>query len=205
MLMSNQRINGGFWIALGNWSRANAWRVRFAWLFALVAPFTQSATAEAQTAAVNISFQPASFPLQSGYKGDYGSLFGSRGNGYTYGWSVNHSDRTFGYSALPGWEKTWGAAWSLIRMLPGPATRWEIAVGNGNYEVTILAAGYRCQGQLQQIAVEGVLVVNGVAGWDYDTYVGGTRTVTVQDGRLTVTNGPAAAENCIDYIRIRPR
>jgi len=175
------------------------------WLAALVVPLAQSATVEAQPAAVNISFQPASFPMQSGYKGDYGQVFGNRGNGYSYGWNVSHVGRTFGYSALPGWEKTWGAAWSLIRLLPGSSTRWEIAVANGNYEVTILAAGYRCQGQLQQIAAEGVLVVNGVAGWDYDTYEGGTRLVTVQDGRLTVTNGPTAAENCIDYIQIRPR
>jgi hypothetical protein len=166
---------------------------------------SQSADGAAQSAPINISFQPSSFPLQAGYQGDFGQTFGSRGNGYSYGWSTSHTSRTFAYSALPGWEKTWGAAWSLIRMLPGSSTRWEIAVRNGNYEVTILAAGYRCQGQLQQIAAEGALVVNGVAGWDYDTYVGGTRVVAVQDGLLTVTNGPTAAENCIDYIQIRPR
>jgi hypothetical protein len=207
MLMSNQRINGGFGIALGRMlrSRAGRLRLRLVWLAALGLPLSQSATAGAQTAPVNISFQPASFPIQTGYKGDFGHVFGNRGNGYTYGWNVSHTGRTFGYSALPGWENTWGAAWSLIRMLPGPSTRWEMAVSNGNYEVTILAAGYRCQGQLQQIAVEGLLVVNDVAGWDYDTYVGGTGQVTVQDGRLTVTNGPTAAENCIDYIQIRPQ
>jgi len=200
MLVSDQRISGGFRIGLGR-----ALRTRWVWLVALAAPLAQSSTAEAQMAAVNISFQPANFPLQTGYKGDHGQVFGSRGNGHSYGWNVSHTGRTFAYSALPGWEKTWGAAWSLIRMVPGPSTRWEIAVANGNYEVTILAAGYRCQGQLQQIAAEGVLVVNGVAGWDYDTYVGGTQQVTVQDGRLTVTNGPMAAENCIDYIQVRPR
>jgi hypothetical protein len=150
------------------------------------------------------AFSRRAFRCRSAAK-DFGQTFGARGNGYSYGWSASHTARTFAYSALPGWEKTWGAAWSLIRMLPGSTTRWEIAVSNGNYEVTILAAGYRCQGQLQQIAVEGVLVVNGVAGWDYDTYVGGTQVVAVQDGRLTITNGPTAAENCIDYIQIRPR
>jgi hypothetical protein len=200
MLISNQRINGRFRIALGR-----AWQIRASLLVALAVPLLLSVTAHAQTAGVNISFQPASFPLQTGYQGDYGQVFGNRGNGYSYGWNVSHTGRTFAYSPLPGWEKTWGAAWSLIHMLPGPTARWEMAVTNGNYEVTVLAAGYRCQGQLQQIAVEGVLVVNGVAGWDYDTYEGGTRLVMVQDGRLTVTNGPTAAENCIDYIQIRPR
>ncbi|HEX7843281.1 MAG TPA: hypothetical protein VF469_37675 [Kofleriaceae bacterium] len=158
--------------------------------------------ARAQSVPVNISFQPANFPLQSGYKGDFGLTFGNRGNGYSYGWNVDHSDRTFAYDPLPGYETIWGAQWSLIRMLPGSSTSWEIALANGTYDVSILAAGYQCQGQLQQIAAEGVLVVNGTAGWDYDTYVGGTQTVTVSDGRLTITNGPSAALNCIDDIQI---
>ena len=198
--MANQRIDSRFLNSGARELRSAVLRIA-----AVAALLSQNAVAEAQTAAINVSFQPASFPLQTGYKGDYGQTFGSRGNGYDYGWNASHTARTFAYSALPGWEKTWGAAWSLIRMLPGQTTRWEIAVTNGNYEVTILAAGYRCQGQLQQIAAEGTLVVNGVAGWDYDTYVGGTQVVTVQDGRLTVTNGPTAAENCIDYIQIRAR
>jgi pectate lyase len=163
-----------------------------------------SGEARAQSATVNISFQPASFPLQSGYLGDFGQSFGARGNGYSYGWSTSHTDRTFAYSPLPGYETIWGAAWSVIRMLPGGSTTWEIALANGSYDVFILAAGYQCQGQLQQISAEGVLVVDGTAGWDYDTYVGGTQTVTVSDGRLTLSNGPSAALNCIDDIQIRP-
>jgi hypothetical protein len=159
--------------------------------------------AHAQSLPVNISFQPASFPLQSGYRGDFGNTFGDRGGGYSYGWNVDHTARTFGYSALPGYESVWGAAWSLIKLLPASSTSWEIAVPNGSYDVTILAAGYQCQGTLQQIAAEGVLVVNGTAGWDYDTYVGGTQTVSVSDGRLTVSNGPSASLNCIDSIQIR--
>jgi hypothetical protein len=172
---------------------------------AFLASVGQSATADAQGAAIHISFQPSNFPLQNGYKGDFGNVFGKRGDGHSYGWNVSHTGWTFAYSPLPGWESLWGAQWSLIRMLPGSTTRWEIAVANGSYEVTILAAGYKCQGTLQQISAEGVLVVNGVAGWDYDTYVGGTQLVAVHDGRLTVTNGPTATENCIDYIQIRPR
>jgi hypothetical protein len=176
--------------------------VRAAILGCLILPVVGTGEAHAQGVPVNISFQPASFPLQSGYRGDFGQTFGARGNGYSYGWNVDHTARTFAYSALPGYETVWGAAWSLIKMIPGSSTSWEIALPNGTYDVTIVAAGYQCQGQLQQIAVEGVLVVNGTAGWDYDTYVGGTQTVTVNDGRLTVTNGPSAELNCIDDIQI---
>lgn len=160
---------------------------------------------QAQSAPVNISFQPASFPLQSGYRGDFGQAYGPRGNGYLYGWNTDHTARTFAYAAVPGAESMFGAAWSLIEMVPGSATSWEIALPNGSYDVTIVAAGYQCEGTLQQIAAEGVLVVNATAGWDYDTWVGGTQSVTVRDGRLTVTNGPSAALNCIDSIQIRAR
>lgn len=174
-----------------------------AFLMCLAAPVIITGEAHAQGAPINISFQPSSFPLQSGYQGDFGLVFGARSNGYSYGWNVDHTARTFAYSAVPGLETVYGAAWSLIKMIPGSSTSWEIALANGSYDVTIVAAGYQCQGQLQQIAVEGVLVVNGTAGWDYDTYVGGTQTVAVNDGRLTVTNGPSASLNCIDYIQIR--
>jgi hypothetical protein len=182
---------------------ARSLAVQAALLTCLILPVVGAGEARAQSLPVNISFQPANFPLQSGYVGDFGQTFGARGNGNSYGWNADHSARTFAYSALPGYETVWGAAWSLIRMVPGSSTSWEIALANGAYDVTILAAGYQCQGQLQQIAAEGVLVVNGTAGWDYDTYVGGTQTVTVSDGRLTITNGPTAELNCIDSIQIK--
>lgn len=172
-------------------------------LTCLVGLVFHASEARAQGVHINISFQPASFPLQSGYQGDFGQVFESRANGYSYGWNVDHAGRTFAYSPLPGYESIWGAQWSLIRILPGGTTTWEIALPDGTYDVSILAAGYQCQGQLQQIAAEGVLVVNGTAGWDYDTYVGGTQTITVSDGRLTISNGPTAELNCIDLIQIK--
>ena len=175
---------------------------RAAFLICLALPVVTIGEAHAGGAPINISFQPASFPLQSSFKGDFGQVFGARGNGYSYGWNVDHTARTFAYSPIPGIETIYGAQWSLIKMLPGSSTSWEIALANGTYDVSILAAGYQCQGQLQQIAAEGVLVVNATAGWDYDTWVGGTQTVTVNDGRLTVTNGPTAPLNCIDSIVI---
>ncbi|HET7500358.1 MAG TPA: hypothetical protein VFK02_05120 [Kofleriaceae bacterium] len=177
--------------------------MRVALLACLLVPVLGAGEARAQSVPVNISFQPASFPLQSGYLGDFGQTFGARGNGYSYGWSTDHTARTFAYSPIPGLETVYGAAWSLIKMLADSSTTWEIALPSASYDVTILAAGYQCQGQLQQIAAEGTLVVDATAGWDYDTYVGGTRTVTVSDGRLTITNGPSAALNCIDSIQIK--
>lgn len=190
--ITNRSVRGVHWLA-----------VRAALVVCLAATVFAVGEAHAAGAPVNISFQPASFPLQSGYRGDFGDTFADRSDGYSYGWNVDHTSRTFAYSPIPGYETVWGAQWSLIRMLPDSSTTWEIALPNGSYDVSILAAGYQCQGQLQQIAAEGVLVVDATAGWDYDTYAGGTKTVTVSDGRLTLSNGPSAALNCIDSIQIR--
>ena len=201
--LNRGKIMSNFEITNRGMGRARRLAVAVAMLTCVILPVVTASEAHAQSLPVNISFQPASFPLQSGFRGDFGYTYGDRGSGYTYGWNVDHTSRTFAYSPLPGYESIWGAQWSLIRMIPGTSTAWEIALANGTYDVSILAAGYQCQGQLQQIAAEGVLVVNGTAGWDYDTYVGGTQTVTVSDGRLTVTNGPTAALNCIDSITIR--
>jgi hypothetical protein len=201
--LNRGKIMSNFEITNRGMGRARRLAVAVAILTCVILPVVTAAEAHAQT--VNISFQPASFPLQSGFRGDFGYTFGDRGGGYSYGWNVDHTSRTFAYSPLPGYEYIWGAQWSLIKMISGASTSWEIALANGTYDVSILAAGYQCQGQLQQIAAEGVLVVNGTAGWDYDTYVGGTQTVTVSDGRLTVTNGPTAALNCIDSIAITRR
>src|SRR5262245_60689353 len=58
---------------------------RAAFLVCLALPVLTTGEAHAQGAPINISFQPANFPMQSGYKGDFGQVFGARGNGYSYG------------------------------------------------------------------------------------------------------------------------
>src|SRR5262245_60520500 len=143
-----------------NMRSARSLATRAVVLTCLFLPMISAGEAHARSLLVAVSFQPASFPLQSGYQGDFGRVFGARGNGYSYGWNVDHSNRTFAYSVLPGFETIFGSRWSLIQMLPGSTTSWEIGLPNGAYDVTILAAGFQCEGQLQQIAAEGVLVVN---------------------------------------------
>src|SRR3712207_4130247 len=44
----------------------------------------------------NVNFQPAAAPVPAGYVADSGKVFGSRGNGFTYGWNLanpNNVDR----------------------------------------------------------------------------------------------------------------
>src|SRR5688572_15785950 len=39
-----------------------------------------------------IDFQPPNVPTQSGYQKDTGAVFGSRGNGLTYGWNATNNN-----------------------------------------------------------------------------------------------------------------
>ena len=41
-----------------------------------------------------IDFQPPNVPTQSGYQKDTGAVFGSRGNGLTYGWNATNNNGT---------------------------------------------------------------------------------------------------------------
>src|SRR5687768_8696119 len=50
--------------------------------------------------AAKVNFQPAGAPTPGGYVADTGATYGSRGNGYTYGWNANNSANTRDRNAL---------------------------------------------------------------------------------------------------------
>ena len=52
-----------------------------------------------------------------------------------------------------------------------------------------------------RVNVEGVLVVNGTPT-SATRWIEGTATVTVSDGRLTVSNGSGASNNKVSYLDI---
>jgi hypothetical protein len=82
---------------------------------------------------------------------------------------------------------------------------WEIQVPNGQYSVTILGGDPSAQNSfIHLVAEEGTsnavtLASGSAAGVNF---VGGTKTVTVSDGRLTISNGAQAVNNKICYIKI---
>ena len=152
--------------------------------------------AEAQT--IQIDFQPKTVALPSGYLRDSGETYGNRGNGQSYGWSPSHTSRTFYYEPF-AWSPN--AYWSNIFMAAGAETKWEIALPNANYEVHIAAGGWKSANVQQKITAEGVVIVD-ATGTDYGPWVGGTGTVTVSDGKLTVKNGSGVSNNSICLIRI---
>src|SRR5262249_26340178 len=84
---------------------------------------------------------------------------------------------------------------------PGGGTTWEIALPNGSYQVRIVSGDATAFDGSFQINVEGKLVVSGTPT-DAGRWVEGIGAVTVNDGRLTVSNGAGANNNKICFIEI---
>ena len=156
---------------------------------------TQSSSAGGE---ININFQPSNADIPSGYLVDSGSSFADRGNGYSYGWNANNGnirDRNSTNSFDQRYD-------TLNHMQLGSDYTWEIALDNGDYNVRIVAgdATYY-SGNNYRINAENTLVVNGIPTTS-NRWVEGTETITVSDGRLTISNADGSIQNRICFIEI---
>ncbi|MBN2474599.1 MAG: lamin tail domain-containing protein [Pirellulales bacterium] len=147
-----------------------------------------------QVFAAKINFQPAASPVPDGYEPDSGLVFGDRGNGYAYGWTRyvdetrdrgQHADQR--YDTLDHMQKA-----------ATPDT-WEITVPNGNYDVFLVCGDPSFTDQVNTMDVEGTVFADPDGEDNFDEYSG---TVTVADGRLTVTPAPGASNAKIAFIEI---
>ena len=71
-----------------------------------------------------------STPTPSGFRPDWGRLFGARGNGLIYGWNKNATGLTYDRNLQSDQRFDTGIA-------PG-GRRWEIMVPNGTYSVHLM-------------------------------------------------------------------
>lgn len=149
---------------------------------------------EEGTEVVSINFQPAASQVPAGYLPDSGSVFGSRGNGWNYGWSSDHTDvaRDRDINADQRLD-------TLVHFHQGQ--NWELELPNGSYIVTASVgdAGFPSTHTLN---VEGVSYWAGLPlnGNQFATL---SQLVTIADGRLTLDMGAAADKSTrLNYIQI---
>ena len=149
--------------------------------------------------------------LPTGYLSDNGKVYGERGNGYTYGWSLDISefmrDRSqsidgFGSpNAIPAQDHRYEVMACFDHYKMKQPAFWEIAVPNGSYKVHVVSGDPLNFDSVYAVDVEGVLTVDAIP----DTkkrWAEGTKTVVVKDGRLTVKNHATASNNKICFIEI---
>ena len=145
-----------------------------------------------------INFQPSSAAIPSGYVPDAGLVYASR-NGYTYGWNVSNSSFTRDRNSTRSPDQRYDTLNHMQKS--GGARSWEIAVPNGTYNVFLVAGDADHFDSVFRINVEGLLTVSGTPTTS-QRWVSGTRTVTVSDGRLTISNGTGASNNKICFVDI---
>ena len=142
----------------------------------------------------SINFQPQGVTPPPGYFADTGDVYGNRGNGLTYGWNSSHAQEMR--------QRKQGADLRLTTLCQvRPGGRWEIAVPDGAYSVTV---GIGDGGYPSTYTVN----VAGVNYWqdqyfDAAQFTSQTRVVDVTGGRLTVDQGGGGAGSTrINYLII---
>src|SRR5205814_3946145 len=116
-------------------------------------------------------------------------------NGLTYGWnadnSINARDKNSSLSPDQRYD-------TFIHMQKGGSFRWDMAVPNGTYTVRAAAGDAGYIDSTYKINVEGVLTVDGTPTRS-NHWVEGTRTVTVSEGKLTITKASGEEHNMIVF------
>jgi len=135
------------------------------------------------------------------YEADGGRAFGDRGNGYSYGWDRDNTSTTGNRNHDRSFDERYDTLAHMQK--PEGASTWEIAVPNGTYQVHLVAGDPSYFDSTSKINVEGLLTIDGVRD-ENNRWLEATATVTVTDGRLTVSNAPGATENKLCFIDVLP-
>ena len=149
--------------------------------------------------AVKVNFQTNAAILFPGYLPDSGLVFGNRGNGYSYGWDVDNTVNARRRNSTNFYDVRYDTLSQMQKL--GGGTAWEFAVPNGTYQVRIVSGDPDFFDSNFQINAEGVLIVSAALTTSV-RWVEGVGTVTVNDGRLTVSNAGGAVNNKINFIEI---
>lgn len=149
---------------------------------------------------VKINFQLTGAAIPAGYLADNGEVFANRGNGYSYGWNADNTLSGKDRDAANSPDQRYDTL-THMQKPQNPNAVWEITVPNGTYTVRVVSGDASWFNSTYKVNVENVLVVDGqpteTARW-----FEGTRSITVQDGRLTVSNAPGAVNSKLCFIEI---
>ena len=142
--------------------------------------------------AVDVNFQPANAAAPAGFVVDSGLAYGNRGNGFTYGWNAANAT-TRDRNALSDQE--------FDTLIHASGKTWEIAVPNGTYNLKLVAGDPSYFDSVYAFNVEGALALSGTPT-SGSPFVTATRTVSVSDGRLTISNAAGSSNNKLAFLQI---
>jgi hypothetical protein len=143
----------------------------------------------------DINFQPDGVPVPAGYRADIGRLYGLRSNGLTYGWSQSNEANAVDRDAPNAIDQRFDTANALGDM------DWAIKVPNGTYSVYLAAGDPVDTSGTYGITVENTLIVSGKPTPE-NPWIGGTVTVQVTDGSITLRRAVGSKNNRLAFIQI---
>lgn len=141
-----------------------------------------------------VNFQPAG-PAPDGYVADAGEAFGDRGNGLTYGWSVDNRKGVGQRNS----KLSPDARYDTFAKFPKRGS-WSIVVPNGTYTVHLVAGDPKGAGRYG-VNAEEVPLLNAKTS-KKQRWVEGTMTVAVNDGALTISCLPRMSGKKLDYVDV---
>lgn len=153
--------------------------------------------------AAKVNFQPIQAPTVLDHQVDDGAVFGLRASGQSYGWNLDNSSTARDRNAIADQRFD---TFQHMQKPENADARWEIAVPIGTYAITLGVGDPVFTNSVHRIAVEGTLVANFTPATNA-AVVDRTRTfsatLTVSDGRLTVSNAAGASNNKVAFIEIQ--
>jgi hypothetical protein len=157
-------------------------------------------TFTAGTVFVSVNFQAATAETPAGYLADLGDIFGDRGNGFNYGWNDDNTQHARDRNSANSPNELYDTFNHMQKTSPLPAaSQWEIELPNGRYKVFGAAGDPDNFDSVFDVLAEDQTFIKGTPDTNR-RFIDGSAIVTVSDGRLSITNGPTAANNKINFI-----
>jgi fibronectin type 3 domain-containing protein len=147
-----------------------------------------------------INFTNSTTDTFSGYVNDIGAAYPNTNAGLTFGWNQDNTANGFDRSTTTAPDERYDS-FAQMQRSPNTNASWKIQVPNGTYSVHIVSGDPTAINSIYEIAVNGVLAVNGTPTAN-SHWISGTVTITVTNGFITVTNAAGASNNKIDFIDI---
>ncbi|CAK0844447.1 unnamed protein product, partial [Prorocentrum cordatum] len=174
------------------------------------ASFTFRTDASANASVLNINFQNEGTAVPSGWLPDYGYVYGSRGNGYMYGWfcgnnaayKANGWPTTNGRNrAVSGYDDLQNTGVVPDRHSNCAGEHWNIAVSNGDYLVEVVIQDTVHSSQTSGCRLEGQSL--GLGKVPAGAGASKILAVSVSDGLLTFTGSWANSCSIINRLIIQ--
>lgn len=143
----------------------------------------------------SINFQPAGSAIPSGFVADSGADYDTnRGYGWISTGAYGAGDRNNSASPDQSYDTV---------ILAKSTAKWEMAVPNGSYTVTVCVGDPTYYYTSHYVSIEGTTFIEGESLSAANRWIERTKTVTISDGKLTASfNRPDSDVTHLCWIKI---